>query len=95
MDHDSSTPEARLVVPAHGAIRLVMNTLLDERRLRVTLEPADPGGTKLTFVDAVAPYYGTRLLPAVLPGRPTRHRAPGDRSDRRRTSACAPAKPRL
>ena len=68
LDHDTRVPEARLVVPAHGSIRLRLDTLLDDRRMRVRIEPAFAGGTALRFLDTTTPYDGTLLLPAILPG---------------------------
>ena len=68
LDHDTRVPEARLVVPAHGSIRLRLDTLLDDRRMRVRIEPAVAGGTSLRFLDTTTPYDGTLLLPAILPG---------------------------
>jgi hypothetical protein len=68
LDHDSSVPDAQIVVPSHGSIRLSLDTELDERRMRVHVEPTRAGGTALQFIDTTMPYYGTLLLPAVLPG---------------------------
>jgi hypothetical protein len=61
-------PEARLVVPAHGGIRLFLDRQLDYRQLRVHVEPVSPGGTTLRFIDGRISYHGTSSIPALLSG---------------------------
>jgi hypothetical protein len=69
LEHDTSIPAARLVVPAHGSVRLNLEKRLDDCHIRVIVEPLDPKGTKLSYRDGLGlPYQGTFLLPALLPG---------------------------
>jgi hypothetical protein len=69
--HDTAVPEARLVVPVHGALRVRWEVLPDQTGpLHVQLTPTGSDGAALTEVVHPAPGRpeGDVLLPLVLPG---------------------------